>query len=73
MRVNGYLNVPGCTFVTHIEVAIDVLDFVLPHFQVLSPVRSVVVSLMTPATGRGTSSAHMEAKESGPAWFVGNQ
>lgn len=42
-------------------------------FQVLFLVRSVGDSLMTRATGRGTLSAHTEAKGNGPASFVANQ
>lgn len=60
----------------HVFVAVHVLDQMVnncSHFQVLSPVRFVAVSLMTQATERGTLSVHTEAKESGPALFVGNQ
>lgn len=42
-------------------------------FQVLFLVRSVGDSLTTQATGRGTLSAHTEAKGNGPASFVANQ
>lgn len=45
----------------------------MSHFQAPFPVRFVVDSLMTQATERGTLNALMEAKESGPALFVGNQ
>lgn len=63
------------TVVRNDVVAIDALDervFILSHFQVHFPVRFVAGSLMTLATERGTLSAHMEAKESGPALFVGS-
>lgn len=36
------------------------------------PVRFVAVSLMTQVTGRDTLNARMEARESGPASYVGN-
>lgn len=45
----------------------------LLFFQVLFLVRSVGDNLMTQATGRGTLSAHTEAKGNGPALCVGNQ
>lgn len=54
--------------------AFEALNKVCPlsPSQVLFPARSVADSLTTQATERGTLSARMAAKESGPALFVGN-
>lgn len=49
-----------------------VLDKRFCHWQVLSPARSVAVSLMTQATEKDTLNAHTEAKENGRALFVAN-